>query len=175
MKNATLKVAAVAVLCASAGAMAANNPTAAGLNSIGDLNISITKGELVRVSQLADILFPPMATMAADTTLTTDICVFSTTGGYNVTVTSPNANVNQLRLAAGGNFLPYSMSLDDYAAPQTLPHGIQRTGFTGADPVNDLCSGGTNATLSATILSADFNAVPAGAYADTVTMTFNPE
>lgn len=62
MKNATLKVAAVAVLCASAGAMAANNPTAAGLNSVGDLNISITKGELVRVSQLADILFPPMAT-----------------------------------------------------------------------------------------------------------------
>ena len=175
MKYATLKVAAAVSLLASAGAMAATNPSTAGLSSTGDLNISVTKGELVRVSQLADMVFPPMPTMAADTTLTDDICVFSTTGGYNLTATSPNASATQLRMAAGGNFLNYSLALNDLTVTQGLPHGTPVTGFTGANTTDDLCSGGTTATLEATILSTDFNAVPQGAYTDTVTLTFNPE
>lgn len=175
MKKTMLKSAAIGALFASASVMAATNPAAPGLTSTGDLEIQITKGDLVRVSQLADLLFPAFAIMPADTTESTEICVYSTTGGYNLTASSPNANATQLRLASGGNFMPYALSLDDGNGPNSLPHNQQVSGLTNADTSNDLCAGGTNATLSATILETDFNAAPQGAYADTVTLTFNPE
>lgn len=166
---------ALALLCCALPAFAANNPVDSGLSSNGDFAVSVTKGELIRVSNLADIVLPVYAVMPADTTQGIDLCVFSTTGGYNLTAASSNASVTQPRLSNGTNTINYTLSYFDGAATQTLPHGVNQSGFINASTADELCFGGTNATLSVNILAADFNAVPQGIYSDTLTLTFNAE
>lgn len=172
MKKLTKLAAVAALAVTSTGAFAATNPAAAGLTSVGDLIVSITKGELVRISQLSDLLFPPTATAVANLTQTDTVCIYSTTGGYNITATSPQAFGAQLRMNDGGtNNMNYALDFGGTG----LPHGTNVTGFLGANTTDDLCSGGTNASITATILMADFNTAPGGAYSDTVTLTFAPE
>jgi hypothetical protein len=176
MNNKSLKLAIAATAFIGAGAIAATNPAASGLTSTGSLDVTITKGDLVRISQLADINFPPTANMAADTSLGTNACVFSTLGGYNITATSPNALGPQLRLASGVNRVNYAIDFTDGTlATTTLTHGVNVTGFLGANPVDSLCFGGVNSNITATINAASFNAQPQGVYSDTVTLTFAPE
>ena len=176
MKKLT-KLAAVAALAAtSTGAFAATNPAAAGLTSVGDIVVSIIKGDLVRVSNLANLVFPNTTSTLVDLTASDNVCVYSTLGGYNLVATSPNSVSNEFYMMAGTNSMHYTIEFDDLQGLASgLTHGNVVPGFTTLETTNDTCLGGTNASITATITAADFSAAPAGSYTDLVTLTFLPE
>lgn len=155
--------------------LAATNPVTSGITSQGSIVVSITKGNIVRISQLADMPFPAMPTMAANTTINTNVCIFSTSGAFNILGSSPNSLGIQTRLRSGANYMNYVATFSSSLNTFNITHGVATGVFTGAETVNELCSGGTNATLSATITAANFNAAPQGAYSDTLTLLFSPQ
>jgi len=182
MNKTIAKIAAGSFLLASAGAFAATVDGTLGLTSTGTLDILASKGNTVQISALTTITFPAAASLAADAIQFDDACVFSTTGNYTVQATSPNASGAQLRLNDGGvNFMNYSLGLYDATGGSAgagvgtaLTHNVTTATIAGADTVSATCAGGTNISLEATILQADFNGAVNGNYSDTVTLLFSP-
>ena len=173
MKN--LKLALVASLAAgslSGVAVAAQDGTL-GLTSTGESIVTIIKQNAVQITNVADLDLGVYATLAADATANDDVCVFSSTGGYSVTLSG-----------AGAGF-----ALDGGAAG-TIPYAVQWAANGGAavpvvagtpivaqagDASSLNCNGGTNANFSVAVSAALFNASAPGTYTDTLTLLVEPE
>jgi len=171
MKN-QIKTVLVASLFSSAAAFAVDGTL--GTTSTGTVNININKGDLVQISGLSDIALGSFnGAVAADITGGTTACVFSTTGGYNVTAQSTLATgfslVNSLNAA---DIIPYTVEFNNIA----LSNNTNETGFTGVDSSLD-CNDGTTglANIAVTVAQADFNAAVTGVYNDILTLIVAPE
>jgi hypothetical protein len=175
------KALAVAALTtfAAANAFAANDGTL-GATSQGDLNITLTINDLVLISQLDDI---PLGTYAPGSNMTgSDIlCVYSNTGGYQITATGSGAG-SAFELAAtggSGGSIPYTVDWADTGGAgsgtsltATAPLAGQVDSVRSPD-----CSGGTanNATVFVTVTDADLAAAPADNYLGVLTLLVAPE
>lgn len=164
----------VAVMIAANG-FAATQGTV-GATSTGDLDISLTILDEVRISNLADITLGTF--LGADLAGTSPACVFrSGTGNYEITASGDGgATGDQFALADGANSVDYTVTYDDGTGPAALTSGTVLTGQTGGDPASDTCAGtGDNGTIAVNVLAADMSGLPAGAYTGTLTLTVAPE
>lgn len=167
MRKFNISVLASSVLLVAAGSATAATQGTLDVTSTGTSVVTIIKENAVQISNVGDIDLGTQATLAADAVASDDVCVFSSTSAYNLTVTSANG---AFELQNGAEAIPYGLSWD--AAP--VAQGVAITGLTG-DNVSLNCSGGTNATFEVTVASADFNGANPGTYTDTLTLLVQPE
>lgn len=171
MNNAS-RVFLVIALGASATGQAALQGTLGGSSS-GESDISVTKGSLVMISGIADLNLGTMTTAGSDLSAYDDICVFSSTSSYSVTVTSANASFELSDGATGS--IPYALTwTDDTGTPTTISYGDTLDSQTG-DQANNNCDSGTNASFSISVTSIDFNSATPGTYTDKLTLFIAPE
>ena len=163
-----------------------------GGTSTDSLGLTLTKDQLVKVSQLDDIDFGTLSNMAAaGVTGTDDVCVFSNSGAFELTLTSLNdtGTGNGFAMSNGTSDLAYSVQVGQDAGGlggflSGLLGGGTSVAATSGEPITGLESGpdedctganGENLELSVSVAQADFQQVSAGTYTDTVTVFVRPE
>jgi len=162
----------LAVMIATNGFAA--NDGLVGATSEGDLDITLTILDEVRISGLEDIVLGTF--IGDDLSDTSPACVFrSGTGNYEITA-SGDGSSGSFELTDGTNDVVYSVTYDDGTGPVGLTSGDPLTGQTGGDPGSDTCDNtGDNGTIEVTVLSTAMETLPAGAYAGVLTLTVAPE
>jgi len=162
----------VAVMIAANG-LAANDGII-GATSTGDLDITLTILDEVRISNLADITLGTF--VGADLSGNSPACVYrSGTGNYQITADGSGA-LGAFTLTDGANTVPYTVNYDDGAGSLPLASGVPLPGQTGGDQGSDTCANtGNNGSIDVNVLAANMTALPAGAYAGTLTLTVAPE
>ena len=163
----------IAAMIAANGFAATQGTT--GATSTGDLDISLTILDEIRISGLQDITLGTFA--GTDLGGASPVCVYrSGTGNYNLTATGDGAG-SAFELDDGGtNTVAYTVTYDDGSGPTGLTSGITLTGQTGGDPASDTCAGtGQNGQVVVNVLATDMAALPAAAYNGTLTLVVAPE
>lgn len=171
---------ATSLLFGSSAAFAASQGTL-GLTSTGTTDLSITKGETAQISGLDDIALGSWSTGDAAPTQADALCVYTSTGNYEITATSANATGTTFRLKdSGSNYINYTVDwTDDAAVPVTtaLSSGVLLAGQVG-DAANTDCGGVMNASVTVNIANGGaggMNAAATGNYSDTLTLLVAPE
>lgn len=158
-----------------------------GSSSTGTININISIGSVVQVTQLKDItLSYTPGVDVGDLTRVVDLCIYAnnTAGSYKVTVSDANAATGNMRISTGGatpSYIPYTTQWFTNATgtgspAATLTSGTQTATFSGASTSSRTCGNGTNnnAAIKLTFLEADLTAAKAGSYTDVVTILVSP-
>ena len=142
------------------------------VTSTGTAIINISKLNVVQITDLDDINLGTAGNLTATASASDDVCVFSSTGGYNITITSANGAF-QLEDANTTTDIPYSL---DWTAGSTtaVTYSTPVTGLVG-DSTSVDCNASTNASFEVSVTAADFNAADPGSYTDTLTMLVQPE
>jgi len=109
--------------------------------------------------------------LTATTTGADDVCVFSSTGGYGLVMTSANDGFS---MAATGTTTTIDYSVEWEAnLTSDLTYNSMLPGLIG-DSTDVDCNGQTNATFTISIEPSAFNAAEPGSYTDTLTMLVQP-
>jgi hypothetical protein len=147
-----------------------------GLSSIGTTDVTITKGDLAQITGMTNITLAPWNTGSPAPAGVTTACVYTSTGGYQVTASSANTSGVDFRLFDGAlNFITYTMTYNDgVLGAQAMVSGSVQVGQTG-DNVSVNCGGGFPATIAVGITVPNMNGAAAGAYSDTLTLLIAPE
>jgi hypothetical protein len=174
-----LAVAAVAAFAAS-NAFAADDGDL-GATSQGNLNITLTIDDLVLITDLDDIglgTYTPGANLTGDDT----VCVYSNTGGYQITATGNAGGTGPAFAPTGGTSgasIPYFVQWADTGGAGSGTSLTANTALAGqVDSVRSPdCSGGTanNARVFVTVNDADLAAAPADAYLGVLTLLVAPQ
>lgn len=174
MKKSALTIAALATAI-SGTAFAATNPTAptAGSSS-GTADVSITRGDGIMISGLADFTFGVQATSPV-APISDGVCVYATAGGeYTVTASSANPGGGtgfQMADVTDTTYIEYSVAYDDGGGAETLTQATASSQQTGGDESNLDCGGVDNGTLTVTVDSTTFDAAPVAVpHGDTLTV-----
>lgn len=97
------------------------------------------------------------------------VCVWSSTGGYNITATTTEGGSRFSMLGANNRMLDYSVHWNSGAGYQELVSGQSLAGQSTSSRSAD-CSNGTEASerpfLKVLVAEADLDAAKAGAYSD---------
>lgn len=170
------KITFLSLMLASSVSFAAIDGTPGG-TSQGQLDVNLNKGNEVRISNLTDVNFGGQTSAPADKFI--DVCLYSTTGSYDITATSNYGSGNTFRLANAGatNFINYDLEWNDQAlgtAGQDLQNGTTSPKFNNANTSQNDCGGGVNSRLFVEISGGSFNNAPAGSYSDTLTLVVSP-
>lgn len=99
-----------------------------------------------------------------------NLCVFSETGKYKVTVEGNNSG---FFLTDNDLSIPYSIKWNDVANNTnnvSLSNNIPLTNQTGASNVDEDCEGGTNANIEISFSESDLETSPAGSYTGYITI-----
>jgi len=142
-----------------------------------DVSVTLVVPPLIQVSNLNDLdlgaYFSTGLAPAGD-----DICVYSNTGAYQLTVTGTagTAPYGATDFVFAGDVLPYTIKVGDSAVSANrgaVQNGVAETGMStgqaaGAYDVN--CTA-NNAYIEASVLQSDLDGTPAGNYLDTITVT----
>ena len=80
-----------------------------GATSTGTANISITKSVQAQISDLSDMTLSSWSIGQGAVTLYSNVCIYSSTGGYKVTATGSGSS-NAYTIASGSNTMPYSVA-----------------------------------------------------------------
>jgi hypothetical protein len=183
MKKLVLAIGAISMM--STGVALAATDGAIGLSSTGTVDISVNKGNVVRVSALVDFITPVWSVGDGDINQTQNVCVYANNAGgdYQVRLTSGNALGPQWRLSNGlGDFIAYAVAWVDSAggtfagstAGPGFGSGVLSVNQDNGDQNDPDCGGGPTATLALEILSGNLTPAPNGSYTDTLTVTVTP-
>ena len=150
-----------------------------GSTSTGTMNVQLTKGDAVRISDLQDMSFGAGLSLPAQQI--DDVCVFSTTGSYTITASS-NGNGSggpQFRMvnSTSTEHVRYYVEYRDDTFSQSgdaLTHNIASATYSNADTTSDNCSGGVNSRLIISIDAATFAAATPDTYSDVLTLLVQP-
>ncbi len=148
-----------------------------GDTSTGSLNLNLTKGNQVQLSGLSDISFGTVTSAPSDKFI--DVCVYSSTGSYDVTATSSNPSGTDFRLANLGktSFIVYNVTWNDSASGNggtDLNNSHASTKFNNADTTTPDCGGSKNARMFVQIHTPTFNTATSGIYSDVLTLVVSP-
>jgi len=173
-----MKTFKIALISAAVAASASTVAVAAtdgllDLTSTGTSIITIIKQNAVQITNVNDIDLGTHFALAADEVASDDVCVFSSTGSYDITLTSgagPAFEMND----GGGTPLAYAVNWTTGGTTTPAVSGAVVGTFTST-AVDPTCSGGTNANFEVTVNQADFNAAPNGTYTDTLTLVVTPQ
>ena len=173
MKNLKLALVASLVSLSTAGVATAAQDGNLGLTSTGESIVTIIKQNAVQITNVADLDLGIYATLAADVAADDDVCVFSSTGGYSVTLSGAGAGFTLDGGAAGA--IPYLVQWAAGGAPAVpVVPGTPIVSQPG-DATSLNCNGGTNANFAVSVSAALFNAAAPGTYTDTLTLLVEPE
>ncbi len=130
----------------------------------GSFYIRIGSPDMIRISGLEDLPLTPQANWQK---ANEQVCVFSTTGHYNLTAIS--ANNGELKNA--GNSIPYALQYKEHntAIWKDLTLGQSFPNITASG--TELCNDGVYIGIQAKVTESDMNSAPTGNYSDTVTLT----
>lgn len=155
-----------------------------GLTSTGSASISVTKSVQAQITDIHDMTLANWSIGDGAVTLTSNVCIYSSTGSYKVTATGSGV-ANAFTLQSGGNTLIYSVTWNSGGVGNLantgslLLSGVQSTTFSNADTGSATCSGGgANDTARVVVgitnvamLAAASSATP---YTGTLTMLITP-
>jgi len=153
------RVAMIASLAALSGSAMAAVDGNLGATSEGTSLIQIGKDNLVQITKLDDIDLGTHGNLTETATGTDEVCVFSSTGAYGITITSDNG----------------LYALTDPNANTNIPYSIVWTANMLGNSADTDCNGETNASYEISVTAADFNAADPGSYTDTLTLKVIPE
>lgn len=177
------RIVAIAALLIGAAGMSAGPAMGAsqgnrGKTSTGSVGVQAEVAQMVQITDLADIAF---GSFAGSTLNESDnVCVWSNTGGYDITATSDTGSgAFEMDDASGSETLSYNVSWADSAGASSgtaLSEGTAQTGFGGTFNGPNCGGGGTNATLLLELPGTNANAdTPPGTYNDTLTIEVSPQ
>lgn len=154
---------ALGYLCAVAGILCTTAPVSA---------------QSVQIGALTDLSFGTVASVTSSTTISENLCVFTSTGSYSIRASGSGTN-NSFALLNGTAQMPYTVQ---WAASGSQTTGTQLTAGQAAlftpGGLNILCSLGSllagSATLLVTLPAASLSAAQAGSYSGTLTLLVSP-
>ena len=167
----SLAFAAVSVFASSVATAATQGSL--GSVSEGSIDVAITKGAAVKISKLDDVNFGTSNVLVADAIQAEDFCVFSSSGLYDITVSSLNpgsVTTFGMTSSASSDLLPYEVSIGGTA----LTSGQALAGQLG-DQLNEDCVATVNALMTLRVTANEFNSVAPGVYGDTLNISVRPE
>lgn len=152
-----------------------------------DSVITITVEDSVQISKLDDNfvgIFTATDTLAGISYSWEWLCVFSSTGSYDLQIISQNGGASLNLQSSGGDSMNYTMYTYiaqngtngfDYVGTDTT---INRTGLPGSLDLN--CDDGQNLNahnlfFAPVVNGASFNAAPPGIYTDLLTLIVSPQ
>lgn len=156
-----------------------------GLTSTGTTTISITKSVQAQISDISDMTLANWSVGDGAVTLTSDVCIYSSTGSYRVTAMGSGV-ANLFTIASGGSLIGYSVTWNAGGAGGLANTGtllvpnIQSFTFSNATTTSATCDGGGAANDTArvivdipalTMLLAPSSATP---YTGTLTLLITP-
>lgn len=157
-----------------------------GATSTGTASLSITKSVQAQISDIQDMTLSNWSIGGGAVSLSSNICVYSSTGNYKVTATGSGSS-NAFTVASGANTIPYTVTWDfggvgslGTGSTASLTSGTQSAGYTTASTTSALCNGGgaSNDTARVTvgITSANMTSAPSSStpYTGTLTMMVTP-
>jgi spore coat protein U-like protein len=145
-----------------------------GQNSSGTVGVSATIEQLVQISDLDDFSFGTVDG-TQEVTQTDGVCVWSNTGGYEVSASSSSGGGTNFQMDGPDNAtLNYNVAWNHSNGANngtSLDSAQQISGkpFNGGPN----CGGNTNATLLVTLPTQ--SDVTAGSYSDTLTISVSPQ
>lgn len=166
-----------AALLASQPAFSATQGSV-GATSSGSVDISVSIPQLTRISALNDIALGAWSGVGAMSG-SDSLCVWTTTGGYNITASGDGAGGAFTLDDGGGTTLPYTVEWADTAGAGSgtaLTSGNALAGQTAA-ATSTTCNSGASldATVLVDIAEAALSSVTDGAYTGTLTLVVAPE
>lgn len=171
-----LKLTAVLVVSValSATAFAATDGTL-GTTSQGTTDISVTVGEMVRISDLEDFAFGSYAG-TGDLDSNDDLCVYRNGGAlYTITATS---NEGAFTVKDGADSIAYSVQFNDQTGTNgevSLTYNTASGTQSGANTQSANCAtGGKSANVHIVLTEAAVQAAPPGSYTGTLILTAAP-
>ena len=149
MKSKTSKIASYALvgLLASASIAHANTQGALGPTSTGTSNISVTKSVQAQISDISDMTLSNWSVGGGAVTLSSNVCVYSSTGSYKITATG-SGTAGGFTIASGSNTIPYSVTWNAGGAGAlgntgtVLSTNVQSVTQTNASISSATCGGG---------------------------------
>ena len=149
-----------------------------GATSTGSVDIDLTVPQLARISALNDIALGTW-TGTGGLSGSDSLCVWTTTGAYNVTATGSGAGGAFTLDDGSGGTLAYAVEWADTAAAgagSAMTAGAALNGQNAA-ATSTTCNGGANldATVLVDVIEADLAAASYGNYTGTLTLVVAPE
>lgn len=172
-----MQIALVGIITLS-GAMAhAATQGSLGTTSTGTIDVSAQKLAGVRISGLADIVFPASATAPA--AQADALCIYATPGTYTIRATSSNAVGTTFRLhSTASNYISYGVTWYNAEASGTataLGSGQVSSTITNGNQTATDCGGTNNARVELAVDGPTFLSAPVGTYTDTLTLLVAPQ
>lgn len=151
---------------------------ATGSTSSGNIEVRVTKGDEVRISNLQDVDFGAVNSTPANKFI--DFCIYSTTGSYDVTPTSNYGSGNQFQMANAGatEYIEYDLQWNNAATGTSgvgLNNAVTSNTFTTPNTTQNDCGGGVNTRMFVEVNNQDFNAATSGTYTDVLTIVITPQ
>ena len=174
MRNVVKTAVLVSAIVTSGTVFAATQGTVGG-TSTGDLDITVTVNDAVRISNLTDIVATFDGTN--DVVETSAACVYRNgTGNYQITASGDGAGSAFTITDGVAAPIPYTVTYDDGSGASAMTSTVALTGQTGGDGTSPVCTGtGNNGTIEVTVTAASLLGAPASTYAGTLTLTVAPE
>jgi hypothetical protein len=162
-------------LSMSGAVVAATADGTVGATSTGTLDVSVAVPEVALIQNLNAISLS--YTSGSDAVGSDTFCIWSTTGGYNVTITSLNG-AGSFIAANGPDQVGYDVVFDDSTDPATgvaVTEGAIINSLATTETGFPAGCAGDNAVLEVTFPDANLNSAGAGVYTDEVTLIVAPE
>jgi len=157
-------------------ALAATVDGNVGPTSSGTLDVTMNVPALALIENLDSI---SVNWSNADVSGQDTFCIWSTTGGYNVTVDSLNGAGSGFVAVDGANSLTYSVVFNDDTDPTTgtaMNDGDNLASLATLDTSFPPGCAGDNAVLEVTFpYTGNLDSAAQGTYTDTMTLTVSPE
>lgn len=156
-----------------------------GATSTGTISISITKSFQADITDLSDMTYGSWNISNGAVTMTSNVCVYSSTGNYTVTATGSGA-LSIFTLASGLNTVPYTVTWNSGGAGAIGNTGtllaplIPSTTMNNASTSSSNCSGGgaSNDTarviVGISLLAMETAVSSSTAYTGTLTLVITP-
>ena len=158
-------------------AFAASNGSV-GASSTGTSTVTAFVGSLVRVTAVDDLALGTWTGTGALET-TDSVCIWTTTGGYNVTATGSGVGGGFSLSNGASGTLDYAVKWDDAPTSSTLAAMTSGTALTGqVSGANTTdCNAGSSltATVGVEITETDLTAADSGSYTGVLTLLIAPE
>lgn len=167
------KLALFATLSVMVGSASAATDGTMGATSTGTSGVTLIKESTVQITGIADLDLGTAGFLTVDASTSDDVCVFSSSGSYSVTVTSTNGSFILADVGTATD-IAYDLNWTVAATPQALTYSAASTAVAGnqSDPT---CGGTPNANFEVVVPTAGFNAAEPGTYIDTLTLIISPE
>ena len=158
---------------------------ALGATSVGSATISVTKAIQAQISDISDMTLANWSVGDGAVTLSSNVCVYSSTGSYKVTATGSGAG-SAFSITSGSGTIPYSVTWNSGGAGglansgTSLVTNVQSAMMNNASTTSATCNGGGATNNTARIIvgisQADMNAAASTntPYTGTLTMLVTP-